>query len=116
MPRLDGSGPLGMGPMTGRGMGVCILGADALRRGIRARRALGRGAAMGLLPGMGRGTGWGMASGLGRGMVKGLGCAAILGLGYGMARSRRRRAGMEINNAMEVNLEPEGQMPQPMEP
>lgn len=23
MPRGDGTGPLGMGPMTGRGMGVC---------------------------------------------------------------------------------------------
>lgn len=112
MPRLDGSGPLGMGPMTGRGMGMCIIGADALRRGVRAGRNLRRGPAMVFLPGMGRGAGWRMASGLGRGMVKGLGCAAILGLGYGFTRSRRRRIGMEGNTAMEANREPEGQMPQ----
>ena len=26
MPRLDGTGPQGMGPMTGRGMGPCCVG------------------------------------------------------------------------------------------
>ncbi len=26
MPRFDGSGPLGFGPMTGRGMGPCRCG------------------------------------------------------------------------------------------
>jgi len=109
MPRMDGTGPLGRGPMTGRGMGMCIIAADALRRGVGAGRALRRGAAMGFLPGMGPGAGWGLASGLGRGMVRGLGCAAILGLGYGFTRSRRRRAGAETNNAVEANLEPEGQ-------
>ncbi len=112
MPRLDGTGPLGRGPMTGRGMGMCIIGADALRRGVRAGRALGRGAAIGFVPGMSRGTGWGLASRLGRGMARGLGSAAILGLGYGFARAYGRRAGMKVNNAMEANLEPKGQMPQ----
>ena len=112
MPRRDGTGPLGRGPMTGRGMGMCILAADALRRGVGAGRNLRRGAAMGFSPGMGRGAGWGMASGLGRGMVRGLGCAAILGLGYGFTRSRRRRAGMEADQVTEASREPEGQMPQ----
>lgn len=92
MPWLDGSGPLGMGPMTGRGMGMCIMGADALRRTARAGRALGRGAVLGLGPGLDRGMGLGLASGLGRGMARGLGCAAVLGLGYGYARARRQRS------------------------
>jgi hypothetical protein len=25
MPRFDGTGPAGMGPMTGRGMGYCVV-------------------------------------------------------------------------------------------
>ncbi|HRY12836.1 MAG TPA: DUF5320 domain-containing protein [Syntrophomonadaceae bacterium] len=103
MPARDGTGPLGIGPMTGRGMGMCIMGADALRRGARAGRAFGRGAAMGFVPGMGRGAGWGLASRLGQGIARGLGGAAILGLGCGFARARRKRAGGEFN------LEPEGQ-------
>jgi len=46
MPRRDGTGPLGQGPMTGRGMGFCIKeitsGIDAwagfgCRRGFRRR-------------------------------------------------------------------------------
>ncbi|MEQ8201907.1 MAG: DUF5320 domain-containing protein [Syntrophomonadaceae bacterium] len=91
MPRWDGNGPLSMGPMTGRGMGMCVMGADALRRGARARRALGRGAAMGLKPAMGYSIGLGLASGLGRGIARGLGCGAVIGLGYGGARAHRRR-------------------------
>jgi len=103
MPRRDGTGPLGRGPMTGRGMGMCILAADALQRGVAAGRNLRRGAAMGFSPGRGWGTGWGMAAGLGRGMVRGLGGAVILGLGCGYARARRKRAGIQANR------EPEGQ-------
>ena len=36
MPRLDGTGPLGMGPMTGRGDGYCVLRAlpDSSREGL----------------------------------------------------------------------------------
>jgi hypothetical protein len=30
MPRFDGTGPLGQGPMTGRGMGYCAVPADRL--------------------------------------------------------------------------------------
>lgn len=51
MPRLDGTGPLGQGPMTGRGLGRCA-GAQP------AAGWLGRGRGLGL--GLGLGLGWGM--------------------------------------------------------
>lgn len=34
MPRGDGTGPLGTGPMTGRGMGYCALASNAARPGL----------------------------------------------------------------------------------
>jgi len=34
MPGLDGTGPLGLGPMTGRGRGFCVLAEDKEGRGI----------------------------------------------------------------------------------
>lgn len=46
MPRLDGTGPAGQGPLTGRGLGPC-----------------GRG--------MGRGMGWGRGYGIGYGRFAG---------------------------------------------
>lgn len=45
MPRRNGTGPTGNGPMTGRGMGYCRGGVGY---------GMGRGA------GFGRGLGWGM--------------------------------------------------------
>ncbi len=47
MPRRNGTGPLGYGPLTGRGMGNC-------RGGAGVGYGMGRGA------GFGRGLGWGM--------------------------------------------------------
>lgn len=54
MPRRDGSGPMGAGAMTGRGMGACANGQDthygngfrmglSCRRGIKGGRGLGIG-------------------------------------------------------------------------
>ncbi|MGB9708285.1 MAG: DUF5320 domain-containing protein [Candidatus Pacearchaeota archaeon] len=40
MPGQDGTGPLGQGPLTGRGLGPCGRG---LRRGFRFGRGLGLG-------------------------------------------------------------------------
>lgn len=40
MPRGDGTGPLGQGPMTGRGVGYCASNAAA---GFASRPAIGRG-------------------------------------------------------------------------
>ena len=51
VPGRDGTGPMGAGPMTGRGLGVCAGGT--------ANRGLGMGRGMGL--GMGRGRGRGYA-------------------------------------------------------
>lgn len=38
MPRFDGTGPLGMGPGTGRGMGPCCQGAWWRKGGMGWRR------------------------------------------------------------------------------
>ena len=58
MPRGDGTGPRGTGPMTGRGLGICS-GANLAKIGA------------------GLGIGWGLARGcgLGRGFGRGIGRA-----------------------------------------
>ncbi|SKC81168.1 DUF5320 domain-containing protein [Maledivibacter halophilus] len=49
MPRNDGTGPLGNGPMTGRGLGLCNdgkafgFGLGRRGRGLGCRRGFGRG-------------------------------------------------------------------------
>ena len=59
MPRGDRTGPLGQGPMTGRGMGDCANGErtgwfrHGFGRGFGTGRGFGRGA--------GRGFGWGVS-------------------------------------------------------
>ncbi len=55
MPGLDRTGPLGMGPMTGRGLGLCGRGRGVGRGGYGAW-GYGRGFGRGL--GLGRGRGW----------------------------------------------------------
>ncbi len=53
MPRRDGTGPMGTGSMTGRGLGICT-GADAVKYGaglgmglgLACRRGFGRGFAV----------------------------------------------------------------------
>lgn len=55
MPRGDGTGPIGMGPMTGRGAGYCV---GYVAPGA-ANPAFGRGFGMGF----GRGRGWGRGFG-----------------------------------------------------
>ena len=61
MPRGDGTGPMGMGPMTGRAAGYCagfgVPGYMNAGPGFGYRRALGRGFGSGY--GFGGGRGWG---------------------------------------------------------
>lgn len=59
MPRGDGTGPEGQGPMTGRGMGQC--GANPDRR--TNSRWAGRGTGRGQGGGQGRGLGQRIANG-----------------------------------------------------
>ena len=61
MPRGDRTGPMGMGPMTGRGMGLCA-GYD-----VPGYMNPGPGYGRGMAYGRGRGIGRGMAWGRGRG-------------------------------------------------
>ncbi|KUO72112.1 MAG: hypothetical protein APF77_00810 [Clostridia bacterium BRH_c25] len=56
MPRGDGTGPMGMGPMTGRGLGICA----GIYTGIAALRCINRGTGYGM--GFGRGRGFGRMS------------------------------------------------------
>jgi hypothetical protein len=57
MPRRDGTGPMGRGALTGRGLGSCI-GAGAVRFGA------GLGAGLGMGFACRRGFGWGFGRGL----------------------------------------------------
>ncbi|PHJ36910.1 hypothetical protein P378_19550 [Desulforamulus profundi] len=52
MPRRDGTGPMGLGSMTGRGLGFCT-GANAVKYGA----GLGLGLGLGCRRGLGRGFG-----------------------------------------------------------
>ena len=76
MPRLNGTGPAGMGPMTGRGQGYCnpsqvtYGSAPAGRSGYRA-------------PGYGQGFGRAQGFGQGRGFNSGRGLGAGRGRGFG---------------------------------
>ncbi|MCD6320335.1 MAG: DUF5320 domain-containing protein [Candidatus Desulfofervidaceae bacterium] len=65
MPRLNGTGPLGMGPMTGRGLGYCP---GVIRPGIPP-------AGYATIPYYGRGwrRGFGRGRGAGRGFGRGFG-------------------------------------------
>ena len=58
MPRRDGTGPMGAGAMTGRGLGICT-GANAVKYGV----GLGMGLGLGLAcrRGFGRGFGTGFS-------------------------------------------------------
>ena len=64
MPRGDGTGPAGQGPMSGRGMGNCVLPADEARAASGA--GLGRGRGLGRWFGLARGL-WPMVRGFGKG-------------------------------------------------
>ncbi len=66
MPNRDGTGPLGKGPRTGRGLGPC--GQQEGETPITPPgRGLGRGAGLGAGRGAGRGAGLGAGRGAGRG-------------------------------------------------
>ena len=71
MPRRDGTGPEGMGPMTGRGSGGCSpnqAGTNVTGRGSRKQgRGVGQGGGQGGGQGAGRGKGQGRGRQGGRG-------------------------------------------------
>ena len=69
MPFGDGTGPRGMGPMTGRGAGYCAgFGMPGFANPIPGRRflGLGLGRRRWVGPGFGRGMGFGASVGWGR--------------------------------------------------
>ena len=74
MPRRDGTGPRGMGAMTGRGMGYCS-GGRGVGFGGRFRAGFGRG----------RGAGFGgrFSAGFERGRGAGAGFGYGMGAGFG---------------------------------
>ncbi len=77
MPGLNGTGPMGQGPRTGRGMGNCQpannVDADVnVNETVQANTAAPP-TFWGLGRGMGRGRGMGCGMGRGRGMGRGMG-------------------------------------------
>ncbi len=68
MSQLDGTGPLGQGPKTGRGMGNCSAGQITQQSPFGDTRGFGfgRGAARGAGLNRGRGRGFGRGFGFGR--------------------------------------------------
>ncbi|MBU0491857.1 MAG: DUF5320 domain-containing protein [Chloroflexi bacterium] len=68
MPRFDGTGPAGQGPLTGRGLGNCTPQPNAPQR---FSRLGGLGQRLGLRLGRGTGRGAGMGRGRGRGAGRG---------------------------------------------
>jgi hypothetical protein len=102
MPGMDRSGPLGLGPMTGRGLGMCVAGVNALRYGARAGRGLRRGLGIGAGPGLGMGPGLGL--GFGRTLGRGLGCSLLLGAGMGYACMRGLRRNRNSDGRTEAEL------------
>ena len=75
MPRFDGTGPAGVGPMTGRGRGVCNsddtgYGVANVRSNVR-----GRGPINGYTPGFRQGRGLGRGRGPGQGAGFGRRCS-----------------------------------------
>jgi len=102
MPRGDGTGPMGLGPMTGRGAGFCagypVPGFMNPMAGRWAAPAYG----YGMAPAYGYGAfgygrprpmgGWGRGGGFGRGIGRGFGRGFGRGLGFGRGRGRGWRA------------------------
>jgi hypothetical protein len=84
MPRGDGTGPMGMGPMTGRAAGYCAgFGMPGFANAPRGWGYYGMGYGWGLGLGRGYGRGFGRGSGPGRGFGMGRGFGRRFGLGRG---------------------------------
>ena len=81
MPGRDGTGPLGQGAMTGRGMGI-----NQVNNPLQA----GRGGGFGRGAGMRRGHGRGCAQTVGRGFRAHAGCGQGLGRGRGQGYCQPR--------------------------
>ena len=91
MPRGDGSGPMGMGPRTGRAAGYCAgytvpgFMNPTLGRGLGMARGRGGGGGLGTARGRGGGGGLGMAWRRGRGGGWGRGSGLGLEGGWGFS-------------------------------
>ena len=88
MPRGDKTGPMGQGPITGRGLGFCA-GYDTPGFTKNFGRGFGRGMGQGFGRGMraGRGMGQSFGRGMGGGMERGLGIGRSTGWGFGRGMS-----------------------------
>ena len=96
MPRGDGTGPMGMGPMTGRAAGYCAgYGAPGFMNPIPGRGFAGRGI------GFGRGRG-----GYGRGMGRGMGFGRGRGMGWGRGMGRGRGWGWQAGYGLPMASSP----------
>ena len=113
MPRGDGTGPMGMGPMTGRAAGYCAgYSVPGFMNPIPGRGFGGLGMGFGRgrgLWGYGRGVGRGTGFGWGRG--RGMGWGRGRGMGWG--RGWGWRAGYGLPLASGPYAGPAGYYPVP---
>ena len=101
MPRYNGTGPTGQGPMTGRGAGYCASGArqpQTYQEGEEIVYGMGRGG----VPRGGGGGGRGRGSGRGMGMGAGRNPAGSPGIRYAGANAAQPTddQGTMLNNVM----------------
>ena len=90
MPGGNGTGPMGMGPMTGRGAGYCA--GYGMPGFANAPRGWGYGMDYGWGRGFGRVFGRGVGPGRGFGMRRGFGMGRGFGRGFGSGRGFGWRA------------------------
>ena len=96
MPKGNGNGPMGMGPMTGRGMGYC---AGLAEPGYQNRNGFGAG------NGYRSGAGYGNGNGAGYGKRSGFGCGGRRGnrhMFYATGQPRRARYRKLVNAGPEA--------------
>jgi len=86
MPGFDGTGPMGYGPMTGGGRGLCVPGGTAYAPTLGWTPGYGRPTAFG------PGFGYARPFGFGRGFGRGRDFVPHIAWSRGFARGRRRRS------------------------
>ena len=103
MPGKDGTGPLGRGALSGRGLGICKE-ADASREVYGSGYGNGRGLGLGAGRGAGLGAGNGIGRGLGLGTGRGAGLGAGNGVGRGLGLGAGRGAGIMCQRRFNTNF------------
>ena len=118
MPFGDGTGPMGLGPMTGRGAGYCAgylapgfmtpMAAQPMQYGYPSPMPYAGSGYRSMLPygrpgamyGFGRGMGFGFGRGMGPGFGRGMGFGFGRGMGFGFGRGMGSGFGRGMGRGM----------------